>query len=342
MDLPNAYTNITPMYPNPTALDVIGLTPTTHYIGDLTGHEDGETGRMLIHVDRGNGPRGMFDQGPYSKNWIMFAGHNFYTSKTKATLRTQNGDVIEPTEWINFSPSDGYFGSGNNYCNAERDGFSFAHLEVDDEFHYATDKWIDIRFQSSSVDGYEHLLYLGGLSMGRYYDMPTSPEIELTMTHLYDGITPQKTKGGAVLPLSKYKGSQKWVPNLANFELGAGPWEFPGWGGVTGGLNPGRRVWDLKFKYLSDSDLEPVHYNVDDRQNHSSWNEEGNWFSSVLFYTMGGALPFVFCPNPGDEYNPYLYKQPELAICRFNMNTFQRKRITKTLYDISVKIEETW
>ena len=168
------------------------------------------------------------------------------------------------------------------------------------------------------------------LSMGRYYDMPQSPELSLVMSHEYDGIKSQSTEGGSTLSYSNfYK-----APNWGDLQ----PWQLEGWSRNYSG----RRVWELSFNYISDFDAEPYHYNLNETSGHENWNADGNWFTSVLHYTNGGQLPFVFCPDPSIEYSEEYWTVPEFAICRFDMDTFKKEQVSKGQYNIRIKIKESW
>ena len=177
---------------------------------------------------------------------------------------------------------------------------------------------------------------LGALSIGRYYDMPHSPELSLTMSHEYKGVTKQTTMGGSTLTNINYYKPPKWG-NLEAWQLEGIPIRYSG-----------RRVWDLAFNYISDEDLEPSHYYMD--ESHGSWKD--NWFSNVLHYTNGGTLPFIFQPNKDATYAPVdtnnsgvddeITSIPEFAICRFDMDTFSRERVAPSIYNIKVKIKEAW
>jgi hypothetical protein len=62
---------------------------------------------------------------------------------------------------------------------------------------------------------------------------------------------------------------------------------------------------------------------------------------------MGGHLPFIFCPDPSIEYlypdGDLLYPRvPEFAICRFDMKSFQREQVANNVYNMKVKIVESW
>ena len=104
----------------------------------------------------------------------------------------------------------------------------------------------------------------------------------------------------------------------------------------------GRRIWDLSFSYISDSDLEPRNYTGTTT---SLYPGDDNWFENVLHYTMGGHLPFIFQPNKDAVYepqDPYIGKIPEFAICRFDMDSFEREQVAPGVYNIKIKVKESW
>ena len=193
--------------------------------------------------------------------------------------------------------------------------------------------------------------HIGAISFGRYFDMPHSPDLSLTMSHEYDGIKTIKTKGGSTLSNANYYKPPKWG------ELDAWQLKFPVSDSYPN-YNPsyhmsGRRTWSLSFSYISDKNLEPY--------NHSGYEwlsdtvvtgqahlpAQDNFFSDVLRYTMGGHLPFIFCPDPSivffDATDGGLPPRvPEFAICRFDMNSFQRQQVANNVYNIKLKIVESW
>ena len=201
-------------------------------------------------------------------------------------------------------------------------------------------------------------LKMGALSFGRYYDMPHSPDLSLTMSHEYDGVKTIRTKGGSTLSNANYHKPPMWG------ELDAWQLHHTGSSIRVGEYNPlyhmsGRRSWNLSFSFIADKALEPYNhsgYEWSSDTDVSSDNSLGaelpaqdNFFSDVLRYTMGGHLPFIFCPDPsivfwdafdgGWDRPP---RVPEFAICRFDMNSFERKQVANNVYNVEFKIEESW
>ena len=199
------------------------------------------------------------------------------------------------------------------------DGFGLAGYALMDYANTITDGTITITGSLSE------------LVVGRYYDMPHSPDLSLTMTHEYKGVKTITTKGGSTLSNTNYYKPPRWGDREA-WQLGDFPYYYSG-----------RRTWDLSFSYISDTDIEPYSYYGNKYTDDSSEEGTDNWFQNVLYYTQGS--PFIFCPDPSVGYysdgsNPP--RVPEFAICRFDMNSFQREQVSNTIYTIKIKIVESW
>ena len=280
-------------------------------------------------------------------NIVGLLGHNMKT--TGGEMGFQYHYYTTASHWGDAELTDDFVinatTSGNRF-SADFNGFSFHSCNggnVDEPVHANLEP--NIRNVPNPMD---KTYKPGSLLWGRYYDMPHSPELSLTMSHEYDGIKKQETSGGSTLGYVDYYKPPDWGDLQA--------WQLDGWDRKYSG----RRVWDLTFNHLSDSDIEPYHYHMDSTPpgasqpgNHPNWNEDGNWFTNVIHYTNGGQLPFVFCPDParydsngtlisGTEYSESTRTIPEFAICRFDMKTFKREQVANGIYNIKVKIKESW
>ena len=132
----------------------------------------------------------------------------------------------------------------------------------------------------------------------------------------------------------------------------------------------GRRVWDLSFSYLSDTDIFPINastsiianidsqegYNVDtspiDMGTFDDTEEfvfstniinDTDFFSSVWNKTLGSTLPFIFQPDGGgDVAGAGNFNADQFALCKFKDDTLQYERVASNVYNIKLKIEEVW
>jgi hypothetical protein len=170
--------------------------------------------------------------------------------------------------------------------------------------------------------------------------MPHSPDLNLKMSIEMDGVKNIKTKGGASLTDIIYTKPQDWGDRgawqLGSNEAGQG----------ISNLRNGRRVWDLSFSYLSDTDVMPVvaattNLGAGDNEDTSNPSENTlldgtDFFSQVINKTMGGHLPFIFQPDK-DNDNP-----DQFAICRFDMKSFTYEQVANNVYNVKLKIRECW
>ena len=201
------------------------------------------------------------------------------------------------------------------------------------------------------VENGNDILKFGSFCFGEYYDMPHSPDLNLKMKIEMDGVKTIQSKGGATLSNASYTKPADWGD--------MGCWQV----GEASNLRNGRRVWDLSFSYLSDTDVFPINastgyenitsdggYYVDNNNPTTGVVDidlaqgvfdtnvlsGSDFFSVVWNKTMGGHLPFIFQPDNNNS-NP-----DQFAICRFDMNSLQYEQVANNVYNIKLKIRESW
>tara|TARA_Y100000593_G_scaffold53022_1_gene99272 strand:+ start:1281 stop:2816 length:1536 start_codon:yes stop_codon:yes gene_type:complete len=108
-------------------------------------------------------------------------------------------------------------------------------------------------------------LHVGAFSVGSYYDMPVSPNLNLTMNIEFDGFDNSKALNGATSTNAIYQGSPWWYDKDGNK---VEPWAIGGLKAIS--KRNGRRVWNLNFSYVSDKDLFASNYGS------STYAEPGN------------------------------------------------------------------
>ena len=255
-------------------------------------------------------------------NYIFLLGHNIHSQLVNYSSAT--------FEYKFYGGSIGLERSvnGENWSIPPYDGWT---LHIYDALKPAHTYYL------SAYDQYAPTISISSVSMGRYYDMPHSVDLnKLSMTRQMDGVRSVRTKGGNDLTDHRYTKSPMWG--------NAGAWELHSGASTNQALSrPGRRVWDLNFSYLQDSSVFPEISNL-------NWFETGytettagdkklldddNFYSQVIHKTAGaGNLPFIFQPDNNDFTN--------FAICKFDMNSFKYSQQSPNLYRISLKIREIW
>jgi len=207
-------------------------------------------------------------------------------------------------------------------------GFSLTEIDYD----YPEFNRLDCRLSSP----------IGCITMGKIYEMPHSPELKLTMTREMDGVKRIRTRGGADLVKHQYTKPAMWGIHPA--------WEL--WDNTANTYvgsekllsRAGRRVWDLSFSYLQDSDVFPdvssltnyetTGYSDGDDVTLNTLLDGDDFYSQVIHKTNGGQLPFIFQPDK-DNNNP-----DQFAICKFDMNSFKFDQVANGVYNVKLKIRE--
>ncbi len=211
---------------------------------------------------------------------------------------------------------------------------------------------------------------IGSIGGGTYYDMPTSPDLDLTMSIEYDGFTNIKTLNGSTITQANYQGSPWWYDKDGNK---VEPWSVgsndiskelsdgnPFYDGekITNNVpnkRNGRRVWKLKFSYMSDKDLFASNYgnsaymetNTDydsadldtdtDNNNIFYYNiDNDDSFSAQVLNKISHGEKFIFQPD-NTANNP-----SDFAIAVLDGDSFSMKRTAWNVYDIEMTIREVW
>ena len=287
------------------------LNPTSLYTLNTTGIDSDLTINLGLNSDN-----------DYSMNYAMILNHNFNETGTTFKVKQFDGtteDQVTTGNEINF--------------NATYNGWSF--VDFTNQLEENITNGIKTMVLELSHSEAQQGIKMGAISMGTSYTMPHSPDLDLTMTREFGGAKKQFTKGGALLTNYNYTQPPTWGDGEA-------------WGLYTdaptnlGARRAGRRTWDLKFSYLSASDimadiemlnLHPIDENEHDYQPSLT---DTNFFSQFMQKTLGGSLRFIFQPD-GSDNNP-----DGFAICVLDQDSISIKQVAHNTYNISLRIMEAW
>ena len=290
------------------------LNPTNSYTFDFEG--TATNSGLTISL-------GLNSNDDYSMNYAMILNHNFKETSVGFSVKQYDGttaDLVAPINTINHDAT-----------TITYNGWSFIDFANQIEGTIGDIKTMFLRLDHpASQQG----IKMGAISMGTYYEMPHSPDLDLTMTREFGGAKKQFTKGGALLTNYNYTQQPTWGDGEA-------------WGlyesveSNLGARRAGRRVWDLKFSYLSASDIMPEiemirRYRPSDSDSYDSSLSSDTFFSQFMQKTLGGSLRFIFQPN-GSDYNP-----DGFAICILDQDSISIKQVAHNTYNISLKIMEVW
>ena len=259
-----------------------------------------------------------FDGIPFASNsFIALLGHNFKDNDSYYYLR-QYGVPLPLTAVVNSEPT-----GVDDKHSAPYNGFSIA--------TFNGNGINDILWEGS------YGAMVGSIVLGTYFDVPHSPDLKLTMTRESGNATTLRSQKGSTFTNSFYHSAPLWG-NVA-------PWELYSESTTNHAFaRSGRRVWDLSFSYLSDSSVFPdtaslsragepgYSLNYNDYLDNTLLYDD-NFYSQVIHKT-NGELPFIFQPDKNDN--------TQFAIARFDMSTFKFTQVANGVYNIKLKIRETW
>lgn len=267
------------------------------------------------------------------------------------------GNIIPPdtnSDIINAESNVSNWAIGNKGFSLSKTEFastdSYNDLEDDvDRFNFLI-KWMDQNTEMDIEDGKSW--NLNCLLMGHYYEMPRSPDLNLTMTTEFDGFDQLTTQGGATITNVRYTGNPQWAGNNA--------WEIipPNQSSNPYYKRNGRRTWKLKFSYLDATDVFASNYSSNNWLSNTTDNSgyDGDDLTSnendedVFSYTLadddsfgakvlnfiGSGQRFIFQPDNTNN-NP-----DQFAICILDQDSLVLKQTASNVYDVSMKIVEVW
>lgn len=171
-----------------------------------------------------------------------------------------------------------------------------------------------IRFKANNNNNFYDI---GSIVLCKKYTMEHHPDLTLTQSIENESIKKIITKGGKYLSNSSWDSMPKWAGG------------FNAWTNLSGiSVNKGRRIWDLNFSYLDDTQIYPEDY-----FDVSAIFDKNSFISSVWHLTNCGQLPFIF--QPDDTVNQY-------AMAIFDMDSLDIQNQTPNTLNVTIKIKEVW
>ena len=300
--------------------NIIGLNPASQKVFSLNGTQ------QVCYYGISSG---CFSEDSYL-NYVAILGHNFNTSNCRNYIETYSSDdgtaTLSATDIINYSSS---------VAPPEQDGFHIMGI-TNPNTSEGRHEGVRINLVPDGDTSYTDDIKIGAICYGRYYDMPHSPDMNLKMSIEMDGIQTIQGRGGATLSNATYTKPANWG-DMGAWQLGSDEDGNP-----ISNLRSGRRVWELSFSYLSDSSVMPANASTTNLSGSEADDFETDildgtdFFSQVWNKTMGGHLPFIFQPDNTNN-NP-----DQFAIARFDMNSLQYEQVANNVYNVKLKIRESW
>ena len=267
------------------------------------------------------------------------------------------GGTEEEGEW-----SDGWNWTEGGYFHALHDGFSIRQITPSNSDYFKRDKLSFVVGMDGGTDwlNTQFTCNMNSVSVGTFYDMPVSPDLDLSMTVEFDGYDTTTTLGGSTLTNVRYAGAPWWVVGGKNRE----PWSVGNDTGIS--KRNGRRVWSMKFSYISDKDLFASNYmntlyGIEGYEEQLSYTETSENYDSEDIETDPNGNDYLYYPLDGDDSfiaqvlnkvgngQRFIF-QPDntnnnpdqFAICQLDQDSLEIKQVAFKTYSISLKIREVW
>ncbi len=180
-------------------------------------------------------------------NWCAVLGHNLASQGVDFNITfydnwNDHNEIYEFDNIVSLINDNEYDGFQIYVNGANSDDFE--PLSVGgSEPHYT-----HFRFNFTPKSGNViNAFRVGSLCAGKYYDMPVSPNLSLSLKREYEGINKIQTYNGGYITNAIGTSPPAWG-SLPQWTLGD---SFTS----TENFSSGRRVWDLSFSYVSDSDM---------------------------------------------------------------------------------------
>ena len=296
---------------------------------------------------------GVLGHNLYSLNYPVVGPNLIYPRFEGSYTPNTNGTVIigENNLWSGvddegqpFYERSGYGGDGTFLS-----GVSSWDAHVDEIAGYRMNYFFNVNSTNDNdaedeLEGKE--LIIGSNTIGRYFDFPHSPDMNVSVSVEYDGIKRKRTTGGTDLTQINYHKARDWG-GFKPFTVSKNYEDY-----TDVGLNGRRRV-QVSFSYLAEDKVFPktIHENVfldnyytdgfsqtlaDNlaiNNNAKKYNETDNMLGNYLNVTLGGQLTHILQLDKDSH---------DFLLVKLNQKATKITQKGPRLYHCSLEFVETW
>ena len=162
--------------------------------------------------------------------------------------------------------------------------------------------------------------FVGCIMLGEYFDMPHSPDLDLTRMISYNRLNDlQESQGGQRFSNLNTFGRTATSTSKSPFTTASNGFDTYG----------GRIIYDMKFSFLTNEQLMPDEYDA--------IAADDNFVSNVWNMTNGNHIPFIFSIDKSSKGGN---AESEHIFGRFANNSLDMTQIAPEIYNISLTVEE--
>ena len=274
---------------------------------------NGASDDLFISIDTG-----ITSDDRVDNNFIAILGHNLHQAGASFRIQQSDSSNFVPnynaesnTEIVNAVFSSPYFRPNKN-------GWSLATF-ADNTASSANNRYWRINIIPSSST-YSSDIKIGAILMGETISLPHSPDLEISKTFSYEGVTRQTSTGGQTYANAQYLSGANWFLDPFNLSTDTSPNSL---------RKTGRQLIDMKFSYLTDTDVYPE----------TLYSDIGiiggnDFVTNMINKTHGGMFPFIF------QYDNTLTDgQDSFLWCRLN-NEPKFQQVAQRIWNTSIELIE--
>jgi hypothetical protein len=240
----------------------------------------------------------------------------FYNTTTRVTTEGNYTDVINAG-----------VGTSTGEINPLQNGWTLMTFPT----VTVNNKYLKITFTDDNgySKDFEDDVKIGSILYGEIVDWTHSPELGVVTTYDYDGTNLHNSIGGSTYSTSTHLGQPDWAVVT--------PWTFntaPDTSGYYFNQRAGRMSHSMKFKYLSDSDI--FTYNQSSSTTNQFFDDDSSLHSQFYQRILGQHLPFLFTIDGTSGITG------DYGLFRLDDSTFKSTQVAHRIWDIDLKITETW
>ena len=173
---------------------------------------------------------------------------------------------------------------------------------------------------------------VSSILIGSAWSPPHSPDLSVKLSYDYSGIKKTTTKGGSTLTNAMYHSNPKWGNTLGAWELNRGQ--------NHNLARSGRRIYDISFSFLSESDIFPGSLNLVTEAETNETDDTlltgtDDFYGQVIHRTTG-HLPFLFSHDKDST------ALDSFSICTFDKQNFSFQQRSPGLYSTKMRLIETF
>ena len=163
-------------------------------------------------------------------------------------------------------------------------------------------------------------MFVGCIMIGEYYEMPHSPDLDITRMISYNRMNDlQESHGGQRFSNLKTYGRTAGSTSKSPFTTASTGYDSHG----------GRIIYDMKFSFINNTDIMPDEYDI--------IADDDNFVNDVWNMTNGNHLPFIFSIDKDSEGDN---AESEHIFGRFANNSLDMQQVAPEIYNLKLTVEE--